>query len=303
MQQKFGKSVVGTHALPLITREHANRCKSELNWRQTSIDLLAYGGSTEQVPRAFDVRTTVSDRRMGRDFENRKASIFKTAAIKSKLYSRYGKLLYVTAKNGVPDPANNPALRNLIERAKKEQIPSHVIEKAIEKAKGAGGEDFQPVRYEGFGPGGCSVIVDCLTDNNNRTVTDIRTAFTRSGSKLGPSGSVAHMFDHIAVFIFKWDDGDQILEAMLNADVDVTDVESGDGKVTLIVPPAEFYKAKTALMEAFPKIELETQEVTFHPQATKEISAEDVPMFEKFMNLLNEMEDIQEIYHNAVLPS
>lgn len=239
---------------------------------------------------------------MGRSFENRKHAIFKTAAVKSKLYSRYGKLLYVVAKNGVPDPDNNPALRNLIERAKREQVPAHVIDKAIEKAKGAGGEDFQPVRYEGFGPGGCSVIVDCLTDNNNRTITDIRTCFTRMGAKLGPTGSVSHMFDHLAIFAFKGDNADTVLEALLNADVDVKDVECHDGDVTVFAPAGEFNKAKTALLAAFPKIDLETQEITFHPQATKELSADDVPSFEKFMALLNDCDDVQEIYHNAVLP-
>jgi YebC/PmpR family DNA-binding regulatory protein len=240
---------------------------------------------------------------MGRSFENRKASIFKTAGQKSKLYARYGKQLYVVARNGVPDPENNPALRNLIEKAKREQVPSHVIEKAIEKAKGIGGEDFATVRYEGFGPGGCSVIVDCLTDNNNRTISDIRTCFTRTGAKLGPAGSVAHLFDHLAILSFKWDNGDQILEAMLDAGIDVDDVECKDGQVTLFAPASEFYKAKTALLEAFPKIELDVQEITFHAQANKEISPDDVPTFEKFMNLLHDCDDVQDIYHNAILPS
>lgn len=239
---------------------------------------------------------------MGRSFENRKASIFKTAGQKSKLYSKYGTLLYVAAKNGVPDPDNNPALRHLIERAKRDQVPSHVIEKAIEKAKGVGGVDFATVRYEGFGPGGCSVIVDCLTDNNNRTITDVRTSFTRTGAKLGPAGSVAHLFDHLAVLSFKGDNPDKVLEAMLNADIDVDDVECEEGRVTLFAPASEFYKAKTALLAAFPGTELLAQEITFIPQTHKQISAEDAPMFEKFINLLNDCDDVQEIYHNAILP-
>src|SRR5215470_13573382 len=111
---------------------------------------------------------------MGRAFERRKASIFKTAAQNSKLYSKYSKQLYMAAKNGVPDPEANPALRNLVERAKRENVPSHVIEKAIQKAAGTGGEDYQPARYEGFGPGGALVIVDCLSDNSNRTIGEIR---------------------------------------------------------------------------------------------------------------------------------
>ncbi len=240
---------------------------------------------------------------MGRSFENRKHSILKTAGQKSKLYSKYGKQLYVVAKNGVADPEGNPALRNLIEKAKREHVPSHVIEKAIEKAKGVGGENFSAARYEGFGPGGCSVIVDCLTDNNNRTITEVRNCFTRAGAKLGATGSVAHSFDHLAVLSFKGENEDEVLEAMLDAGVDVDDVECKDGNVTLFAPADEFYKAKQAFLDAFPEIELEVQEVTFISQTSTEISEETLPMFEKFINLLNDCDDVQEVYHNAILPS
>ncbi len=238
---------------------------------------------------------------MGRSFENRKASIFKTASQKSKLYSKYGKQLYMIAKNGVPDPEANPALRSLIEKAKSEQVPSHVIEKAIEKAAGTGGEDYQPARYEGFGPGGCSIIVDCLTDNNNRTITDVRNCFTKTNSKLGPTGSVAHLFDHLAVLSFAGENEEQVLEAMLEAEVDVDDVTLNDGKITLFAPASEFFKAKTALLEAFPDVELEVQEITFLPQATTEIGDEDRPMFDKFIDMLNDCDDVQDIYHNAAV--
>ncbi|MCA9264264.1 MAG: YebC/PmpR family DNA-binding transcriptional regulator [Planctomycetales bacterium] len=240
---------------------------------------------------------------MGRSFENRKASIMKTAGQKSKLYSKYGKQLYVVAKNGGATAEGNPALRALIEKAKRDQVPSHVIEKAIEKAAGVGGEDYVVARYEGFGPGGCSIIVDCLTDNNNRTITDVRNCFTKTGSKLGAPGSVAHLFDHLGVLSFKGENEDETLEAMLMADVEVDDVECKDGFVTLFVPAGEFYKAKTALLEAFPDLDLEVQEVTFLAQADMELSADDVPMFEKFLTMLNDCEDVQDVYHNAILPS
>ncbi len=239
---------------------------------------------------------------MGRSFENRKHSIMKTAGQKSKLSSKYGKQLYMAAKNGVPDPEANPSLRSMIERAKREQVPSHVIEKAIEKAKGTGGEDYTAARYEGFGPSGCSVIVDCLTDNPNRTITDVRNCFTKTGSKLGPAGSVAHLFDHLAVFSFKGDNEDEVLEAMLDADVDVDDIENKDGQLTLFAPASEFFKATQALLEAFPEIELEVQEVTFIPQADAEISEDDLPMFEKFMSMLNDCDDVQDVYHNGIVP-
>ena len=240
---------------------------------------------------------------MGRAFEVRKNSMAKTAGQKSKLYSKFGKQIYVAAKNGVPDPVANPTLKSIIDRAKREQVPSHVIEKAIDKASGAGGENFVTARYEGFGPGGCYVIVDCLTDNNNRTITDVRNCFTKTGSKMGAPGSVTHFFDHMAVLSFKGDNGESILEVLMNADVDVTDVESESGQVTVFAPSTEFFKAKQALQEAFPKLELEVEEITFVPQNHAEISADDLPLFEKFMNMLNECDDVQEVYHNAKVPS
>lgn len=240
---------------------------------------------------------------MGRSFENRKVSILKTAGQKSKIYSKYGKQLYVVAKNGVPDPEANPALRSLIEKAKKDQVPSHVIEKAIEKANGIGGEDFVSARYEGYGPGGCAVIIDCLTDNYNRTITDVRNCFSKTGSKFGAPGSVIHSFDHLAILSFKGDNSDQVLEALLTAEVDVTDVESDNGRITIFAPASEFYKAKQALLEAYPGTELEVQEISYLPQSNQAISAEDLPIFEKFMTMLNDCEDVQEVYHNATLPS
>ena len=226
----------------------------------------------------------------------------KTAGQKSKLYSKYGKQLYVMAKNGGSDPAANSSLRSLIEKAKREQVPAHVIEKALDKANGAGGEDFVSARYEGFGPGGCSVIVDCLTDNHNRTITDVRNCFTKTGSKMGAPGSVVHFFDHLAILSFAGDNGDEVLEALLSADVDVTDVECEDGNVTVFAPATEFNKARTAFAEAFPGVQLEVEEISFIPQSRSEITADDLPMFEKFMNMLNDCDDVQDVYHNAILP-
>lgn len=240
---------------------------------------------------------------MGRDFENRKNAIFKTAAQKSKLYSKFGKQIYVLAKNGVPDPDANPLLRNLIERAKKEQVPSHVIEKAIQKAAGAGGEDFQTARYEGFGPGGSLVIIDCLTDNVQRTIAEIRNCLSKTGSKQGSPGSAALHFDHLAVLSFKGENEDAVLEAMLNADINVDDIECKNGQITVFVPPAEFFKAKGALLEALPQTELEVQEITFLPQSSKSLTAEDLPMFTKLIDMLNECDDVQDVYHNVTLPS
>lgn len=239
---------------------------------------------------------------MGRAYQNRKLSMAKTAGAKTKVYSKYGKEIYVAAKNGGFDPDGNLTLRHLIDSAKKDQVPTHVIERAIEKAKGGGGEDYERASYEGYGPGGCSVIVDCLTDNNKRTWTDVRNCFMKTGGKIGSPGTVAHMFEHQAVFVFKGEDDEAVLEELMMADVDVIDVESEEGKITVFCPHTEFYKAKTALNDIYPNLELDIEEITFVPQIDHDIEPEHVEKFEKFMAMLDDCDDVQEVYHNAVLP-
>lgn len=239
---------------------------------------------------------------MGRAYQNRKVSMAKTAAAKTKVYSKYGREIYVCAKNGSPDPDANLTLRRLLDKAKKDQVPAHVIEKALDKARGAGGEDFVPARYEGFGPGGCNVIVDCLTDNNTRTFNDVRLCFTKVKAKLGAPGAVAHMFDHRAVFVFNDADEDKVLGALLEADVDVSDVEADNGQITVLVPPDEYFKARTVLTETLGIAEFEVDEVTFIPQTSCPLSGDDVTQFEKFLTMLDDNDDVQNVYHNAELP-
>ena len=236
---------------------------------------------------------------MGRAFQNRKESMAKTAGAKTKLYSRYGKEIYVCAKNGGTDPGGNLSLRRLIDKAKSDQVPSHVIEKALEKAKGVGGENYDTIRYEGFGPGGCMVIVDCLTDNSNRTFAEVRQCFVKTKAKIGSPGAVAHMFDHCAVFVFKHDNEDAILEVLMGADVDVTDISKEDGVITVIAPHTEFFKAKKALGEAFPDLAFEMEDITFIPQNNTTVTGEDLVLFKKFIEMLEDCDDLQNIYHNA----
>lgn len=236
---------------------------------------------------------------MGRTFENRKAAMAKTAGMKTKKYSKYGRELYVVAKSGGADPSANLNLRRLIEKAKKDQVPAHVIDKALDKAAGVGGEDYVLVRYEGFGPASTMIIVDCLTDNNNRTFGDVRTCFNKCKAKLGGQGAVAHMFDHRAILAFAHDDEESVLEALLEHDVDVADLEHDDGMITVIAPQSEFYKAKTALTEAFGEINFEIEEITFIPQTHTQVSGEDKEMFDKLVDMLNDCDDVQEVYHNA----
>ncbi|PPD30915.1 MAG: YebC/PmpR family DNA-binding transcriptional regulator [Methylomonas sp.] len=236
---------------------------------------------------------------MGRAYQNRKVSMAKTADAKTKVYSKYGREIYMAAKSGGIDPSGNLALRGLIDRAKKDQVPSHVIDKAIDKAKGAGGEDFTPARYEGYGPGGCMVIVDCLTDNPNRTFGDVRLCFTKTKCKIGTQGTVSHMFDHAAILAFKHHDEDAILEALLSADVDVSDVENEDGKITVFLPNTEYFKAKQALLDLLGDVDFEVDEIQFLPKSVTSISGDDVVMFEKFLDMLNELDDVQNVFHDA----
>jgi YebC/PmpR family DNA-binding regulatory protein len=236
---------------------------------------------------------------MGRAYQNRKVSMAKTSDAKAKVYSKYGREIYVSAKSGGVDPAGNLALRGLVERAKKDQVPTHVIEKAIDKAKGGGGEDFAPARYEGFGPGGCMVIVDCLTDNPNRTFGDVRKCFTKTKCKIGTQGTVSHMFDHAAILAFKNADEDGVLETLLSADVDVTDIESDGGKITVFTPQADYFKAKQALSDAFGEIDFEVDEIQFLPKSVTTISGDDIALFERFLELLSDLDDVQNVYHDA----
>lgn len=236
---------------------------------------------------------------MGRAYQNRKESMAKTADAKTKVYSKYAREIYTSAKSGGTDPDGNLSLRAIIDRAKKDQVPSHVIEKAIDKAKGGGGEDFAVARYEGFGPGNCMVIIDCLTDNPNRTFGDVRLCFTKTKCKIGTPGSVSHMFDHCAILAFAGDDEDAVLEALMLADVDVTDIENENGKITVFTPHTEYFKAKKALADAFGEIDFEVDEIQFLPQTTTPIQGDDLAMFEKFVDMLNNLDDVQNLYHNA----
>ncbi len=238
---------------------------------------------------------------MGRAYQNRKESMAKTSDMKAKVYSRYGREIYVNAKSGGTDPSGNLTLRSLIDRAKKDQVPGHVIDKAIEKAKGGAGEDYSPARYEGYGPGGSMAIIECLTDNPNRTFGDVRQAFTKTKCKIGTQGSVSHMFDHLAIFVFKHDDEDAILEALMEADVDITDIENDAGKISVFTATSDYFKAKQTLLDSFGDIDFELDEIQFMAQAYQALSGDDVELFERFLAMLDELDDVQRVYHNIEL--
>ena len=236
---------------------------------------------------------------MGRAYQNRKESMAKTSDMKAKVYSRYGREIYVVAKSGGGDPSANLALRSLIDKAKKDQVPTHVIDKAITKAEGGGGEDFAPARYEGYGPGGSMAIVECLTDNPNRTFGDVRQAWTKTKCKIGTEGSVSHMFDHSAIFVFKHSDEEAVLETLMEADVDVTDIENEDGVLTVFAPHTEYFKAKVALQDRCNVADFDVDEIQFIPHAFTTIEGDDVEQFEKFLAILDDLDDVQQVYHNV----
>ncbi len=236
---------------------------------------------------------------MGRAFEVRKAAMMKTSAAKTKVYSRFGKEIYIAAKAGVPDPEMNQGLKRMIERAKANQVPADVIKRAIEKAKGGTDESYTSVRYEGFGPGNCTIIVDCLTDNVNRTVSDVRNCFTKTKSKMGVSGSVAHLYDHIGILAFDFNDEEAILDALIEQEVDVIDLELDGETMNLTVNPNDLYKAKTAVETLIPEVEFSALETTMQAHEMVSLSGEDVDLFQRFMNMIDELDDVQEVYHNV----
>jgi len=244
---------------------------------------------------------------MGRAFQNRKESMAKTSDTNARVYSKFSREIYVCAKSGGFDVEGNLALRGLIERAKKSQVPSHVIEKAVDKAKGGGGEDFAVARYEGYGPNNCMVIIDCLTDNPNRTFGDVRVCFTKTNSKLGTQGSVAHMFDHSAIFVFNAKientllDDEAVLEILMMEDVNVTDIEFEDGKITVFTENTEYFKAKKALMDNYKGIDFDIDEIQFVAKSTIPTSDIDMAIFDKFIDMLDELDDVQNIFHNVEL--
>ena len=146
------------------------------------------------------------------------------------------------------------------------------------------------------------VIIDCLTDNPNRTFGDVRLCFTKTKCKIGTQGVVSHMFDHSAILAFKNANEDTVLEALLMADVDVSDIESDNGKITVFTPQAEYFKAKQALADSFGDIDFDVDEIQFLPRgATKISDDEDIAMFEKFLDMLNDLDDVQNVYHDAEL--
>lgn len=237
---------------------------------------------------------------MGRKWANIVAKKTAKDANNSKIYAKFGIEIYAAAKSGEPDPHANQKLRFVIERAKTYNVPKHIIDRAIEKAKGSGDETFQELRYEGFGPNGSMVIVDALTNNVNRTASDVRAAFGKNGGNMGVSGAVAYMFDNTALFGFTGEDADEILEYLMDKEIDVRDVIDEDGQIIVYGEPEDFNAIQEALKEKG-ITEFSMAEMQMIPQNEVTLTGEDLEKFEKMIDVLDELEDVQQVYHNVEL--
>lgn len=238
---------------------------------------------------------------MGRAYEVRKASIQKNGAVKAKLYSNYAKEIYLAAKKGVPELESNVNLKHLVEKAKKEQVPMDIIKRAIDKAKGAGGEDYTEVIYEGFGPGASTFIIKTLTDNVNRTVGEIRAAFNKVHKSLGVTNSVSYNYDYLAIISFKSNEEEKIFEELLNAGIEIIDLESNDGEITITANPKDINKVKEELEKIIPGIEYTYDEVGMFAKEEVTLTGEDKEIYDKLYNLLDAIDDVSAIYTNIKL--
>ena len=235
---------------------------------------------------------------MGR-FPSIAADKQKTGAARGKLYAMYSKEIYNAAKKST-DLDANPTLKRLVEKAKKEQVPSDIINRAIDKVTSGVDESYESLRYEGFGPGASTLLIDCLTDNVNRAVADVRAAFSKAHCKLGASGSVSYMYDNLCIVRFKGLTEDETLEALLNALVDA-EIENDNGTITLYGNPQDLFKIKNAILDYKKDITFEVEEITTLPKEKIKLVGEDLEIFKKLLTLLDNCDDVQNVYHNVDL--
>ena len=234
---------------------------------------------------------------MGRHFEVRAASMAATAKKKSASYMRASKEIYMAAKKGVPDPNSNLALRAAIDKYRK-QCPKDVIDRAIKKAQGGEATNYIEGRYEAYGPAGTYLIIDTLSDNSNRALVNVRTIITRKGGHLG---DVSYNFEQVGVLDFKYDGSEESLEELLVlGDVDVKEITLEDGIAEVIVDPSSFDKAKEVLKDSG-VTDYEFAEVTMRANDNVTLEGEDLTKFKELLDMLDDCEDVQNIYHNVDL--
>ena len=223
----------------------------------------------------------------------------KEDAKRGKVFTKLGRYIMVAAKEGGGDPDYNPSLKAAIDKAKAENMPNDNIERAVKKGTGEAGADiFEEISYEGYGPSGTAVIVNCLTDNRNRTASDVRHAFDKYGGNLGQSGSVSFMFDRkgfLAIERTEEIDEDDLI--MLAIEAGAEDFISGDDGFEIITEPADFNNVKDELLKE--GYNFAAAEITFIPQTMISLTDElDINNMEKMIEMLEDNDDVQEVYHN-----
>jgi YebC/PmpR family DNA-binding regulatory protein len=219
---------------------------------------------------------------------------------RGKAWTRVIREIMVAARLGGGDASANPRLRLAIEKAKAVNLPVDTVKRNIDKATGnLEGVSYEEIRYEGYGIGGAALIVDCMTDNRVRTVAEVRHAFSKHGGNMGTEGSVAFQFKHCGQLVFApGTSEDKVMEVALEAGAD--DVITGDdGSLEVLCPPAEFEAVKAALEAAGLKAEI--SEVTWRAENTVEVTGEDAARMQKLLDVIEDLDDVQDVFHNAVL--
>jgi len=221
-------------------------------------------------------------------------------AKRGKVFTKLIRELAVAARAGGSDPKANPRLRTAVDKALSMNMSREVIDRAVKKATGElEGVEYEEIRYEGYAPGGIAVIVDCMTDNKVRTVAEVRHAFSKYGGNLGTEGSVAFQFKHCGQLVFApGTSEDKVMEVALEAGAD--DVVTGeDGSIEVLTAPGEFEAVKAALEASGLKAEI--AEVTMRAENTIDLAGEDAQRMQKLLDVLEDLDDTQEVYHNAVI--
>ena len=222
-------------------------------------------------------------------------------ARRGKLFTRLIKEIVVAAKAGGSDLDANASLRTAVDKAKSQSVPKDAIERAVKRGAGElDGSDYEEIRYEGYGPAGVAVIVDCLSDNRNRTVSDVRHAFSKAGGNLGQSGSVSYLFASVGVLLYSPEhDEDTIMEAALEAGAEDVIVDE-DGSIEVLTAAEDYVAVKQAMVEA--GLEPEESEQTMRASLNSELDVEDAQKVLRLVDLLESSDDVQEVYFNADIP-
>ena len=222
-------------------------------------------------------------------------------AKRGKLFTRLIREIVVAAKSGGSDLDANPSLRTAVDKAKSQSVPKDAIERAVKRGAGElDGSDFEEIRYEGYGPAGIAFIVDCLSDNRNRTVAEVRHAFSKAGGNLGQTGSVAYMFSSLGVLLYSPDhDEDTIMEAALEAGAEDVIVDE-DGSIEVITAAEEYVAVKQAMTDA--GFEPDESDLTMRASTNTELETEDAEKVLRLVDLLESSDDVQEVYYNAEIP-